>query len=546
MDASARIQQGNALYQQGRFEEAVHAYTQALSLAPDAAEALHNRVAALFQLKRWHDAHVAVNEAIAQLPGMAELYTLRGSIAQECGALEDAAASYTQAIALKPALLTAHQHLASALFELKRFDEALIRVGAAIALNPNFAEAHHLRGNILFALGQFDAARSSLDRAVTLAPGSATAQADYGNVLQRLGQYQPALACYQRAVALQPHYPEGYCNLGVALDAVGEPEAALAAYDAALAQDANFARAWFNKANNLLAAGDFAEGWKLYEWRWRQSEQGGARAFTQPLWLGEGDIRGKTILLHAEQGLGDTIQFCRLARLVETRGARVILEVQPPLVPLLRTLDGNHVLIAQGEPLPAFDLHTPLMSLPLALGLTLETVPAPVPYLFVPEEKRVAWAARLGAKTRMRVGVAWSGAAKHKNDHHRSMTLAQLAPLFDLDAEFHAVQKEVRAGDAPEHYPLHLHTDALVDFADTAALVEAMDMVVSVDTSAAHLAGALGKPCALLLPFTAEYRWLRGRADSPWYPSLTLFRQPAIGDWQSVILAVSSRLREKL
>ena len=296
----------------------------------------------------------------------------------------------------------------------------------------------------------------------------------------------------------------------------------------------------------MLLAGDFSTGWREHEWRLKSHPEL-QRAFVQPLWLGDTPLAGKTILLHAEQGLGDTLQFCRYAPLVAAQGARVVLEVQTPLVELLRDLAGIASVVARGEPLPAFDLHCPLLSLPLAFGTTLDTIPAHIPYLHAPSERMAAWQARLGATTRPRIGLVWSGNAGHKRDRARSIPLYALMPLFDLDAAFVSLQKEVRAADAAVLQQTAKIIDvspALETFADTAALIAQLDLVIAVDTSVAHLTGALGKPLWLLLPAAPDWRWLTARDDSPWYPTARLFRQTDTRVWGPVVARMRAALQE--
>jgi hypothetical protein len=296
----------------------------------------------------------------------------------------------------------------------------------------------------------------------------------------------------------------------------------------------------------LLLNDDFARGWEEYEWRWedehlkRQKPQ-----FKQPLWLGQESLKGKTILLHAEQGLGDTIQFSRYAKLVSHRGAKVVLQVQKGLKSLMQSVAGVNWVVEQGEALPAFDYHTPLMSLPLAFKTSLETIPAESVYLECEAVRVEKWKDRLGDKSKPRVGLVWSGNKDHKNDHNRSIALAMLSRILAEEVEFISLQKEVRERDksALEQVAVKHFGEELKDFMDTAGLVANMDLVISVDTSVAHLAGALGKPLWVLLPFSPDWRWLLEREDSPWYPSAKLYRQPKIGDWESVIVKVAAELK---
>ena len=296
-----------------------------------------------------------------------------------------------------------------------------------------------------------------------------------------------------------------------------------------------------------LVTGDFARGWIDYDWRRKApSAKLTARDFPQPLWLGEDDIAGKTILLRSEQGFGDSIQFCRYAPLVVARGARVIVEVEEPLCGLMTSLAGPTQIIAKGDLLPDFDLQCPLPSLPLAFKTGIGTIPASVPYLRAPRQAQEHWGALLGTHRSPRIGLAWAGNAKHVRDRERSMTLRDLLPLLDIDAGFVSLQKDLRAGDAETLKRCNVLQSGhkLGNFSDTAALISQLDLVISVDTSVAHLAGALGKPVWILLTRTPDWRWLLDRNDSPWYPSVRLFRQSEARDWSSVTMRVRDALRE--
>jgi hypothetical protein len=318
---------------------------------------------------------------------------------------------------------------------------------------------------------------------------------------------------------------------------------ALLNYDQAIALTPHLTESYWNKSLIKLTLGDYELGWELYEWRWKSSLKEYVREFSEPLWLGETSISGKTLLIYAEQGLGDVIQFCRYTRMVKDLGAKIVLEVPSSLVSLMTTLKDDIIITKRGDPFPAFDLQCPIMSLPLAFKTTVESIPADVPYLFSDPKKTLKKC--LGVKTKKRIGLVCSGAESHKEDTKRSIPLHLFKPLLDLPFEFHLLQKEIRVTDEAflaENSLIQTHQENLVDFSDTAALIKEMDLVISVDTSVAHLTGALGCPVWILLPWKAEWRWLLDRTDSPWYPSATLFRQPGMGDWDGVIADIYQRL----
>jgi Tfp pilus assembly protein PilF len=360
---------------------------------------------------------------------------------------------------------------------------------------------------------------------------------------------EEALRYYKQAFALNPNDLNTCINLGNTLKDLKRCGEALKAFDQAIAIRPDYASAYWNKALLSILMGEYDQGWQLYEYGWACGERGKPRDFSQPKWLGEEPIACKTLLIHSEQGLGDTLQFCRYALLAEAAGANVILEVQFPLVPLLKTLSERIAVIPKGSELPDFDFYCPVMSLPLAFRTTLENIPNNVPYLHVDETKRKEWATRLGVKTKPRVGLVWSGSMTNPIDNNpccrRNIPLEQLKSLFSLPIEFHSLQKEYRSEDDTllSSLNIHLHHDELNDFAETAALVTQMDLVISVCTSVAHLAGAIGHRTWVLLPYSPDYRWMLGRDDSLWYPSVTLFRQDTIGDWSQVTREVEKGLK---
>jgi hypothetical protein len=380
-----------------------------------------------------------------------------------------------------------------------------------------------------------------------LSPDAPELYNNRGNALKELGRLIEALADYDRAIALKPDYVHAHGNRGNCLDDLMRPDEAEASFRRALALDPDHGDSHWNLAVNRLRAGDLRTGWIESEWRWKSDSLAlKQRAFDKPPWLGTEPIDGKTLLVHCEQGLGDAIQFCRYVPLLAMRGAKVILLVDTPLKVLLSGVAGVTQCIARGEALPDFDLHCPLLSLPLAFDTTLATIPAEVPYIPLPEPAR-DWSNWLGARSAPRIGLVWSGNPGHLNDHNRSVPLEKLLPLFDVDAQFVSLQKGARERDRARLAELPDVRDAdgeLASFADTASLISELDLVISVDTSVAHLAGSLGRPVWVLLPYVPDWRWLLGRDDSPWYPTARLFRQSATRQWDEVVANVLRALRE--
>lgn len=427
-----------------------------------------------------------------------------------------------------------------------QMERAIELFDRSIALRPDFAEAYSDRGMTLRKLKRFADAVASYDKAIALRPDFAMAYNNRANALLDMDEPLEALASCDRAIALNPGLVIAHYNRGNALDALKRPEEALPSFERAIELKPDFAEANWNKALCLLLMGRFEQGWPFYEWRKWRTEPVATQTFPEPIWLGKEDIAGKTLFLWWEQGLGDTIQFCRYAPLAEARGAKVILSVQHPLQKLLAQISPTIAINGPNDVPSVFDYHCPLLSLPLAFGTALATIPAQQQYLKADEQLCAAWAARLLPKTRPRIGLVWSGRPEHKNDRNRSMELRQLLPILSDGADWICLQNEIRPMDLAvlqQHGGVKYFGNELKDFSDTAALLDSTDLVITVDTSVAHLAGAMGKPVWILLPYNPDWRWLLDRADSPWYPSARLFRQPQLADWAGVVNQVGNELK---
>jgi tetratricopeptide (TPR) repeat protein len=548
-NVEAHCNRGNILNDRGDAESALGAYDLALELFPGYAEAWYNRGRALYSLERYEDAVQSYGKALALNPNLVQAYNNRAMALRKLNRLKDALVDCQQAIALQRDYVEAYRTQGQVLREMGRADMAALSYEAVILLDKDDAKALQQRALALNDAKEHEAALESVERAIAMEPDTADFYLTRGVIQRRARMYDAAIDSARKAVELAPHNPAGHTNIGRVLEELGRVDEAMDCYEQALAVDPACALAHFNRGLIQLQAGNYADGWQSYEWRWRAellSVYKEKRNFEQPLWTGEQSLEGKTILLWGEQGLGDTLQFCRYASLAAQRGATVILEVKKELVGLMGTLAGVSQIVAKGEPAPAFDLHCPLMSLPLAFGTRLETIPAGAPYLASDPAKVAHWARVLGEKTRLRVGVVWSGNPKYQNDAIRSITLGQLDRLFGEDCEFVVLQKEVRAADKlvlDLSRNVRQFAAAIHDFSDTAALCELMDVIITVDTSVAHLAGALGKPVWVLLPNRPDWRWLLEREDSPWYPNTKLYRQPSAGDWNAVVGKVHEDLR---
>jgi tetratricopeptide (TPR) repeat protein len=530
---------------------ALESYARAITLDPADAFAHANCGALLQQLARWPDALASYDCALALDPQLFQAWFHRGNVLRELTRFTEALASYDEALRLKPDYAEALYNRGVLLERAKQPQAALASYDRALAVYPEFYQAHYNRAGLLKESGELQEALAAYDRAHAVNGSHAETLANRAVVLQELGRLDAALAGYDRAIAIRADYAEAHFNRGTLLRQLAQLDAALASFDRAIAIRPDYAEAHFERACVLLSRGDYARGWPLYEWRWKCANRfamGEERHFLEPLWLGETTIAGKRLLIHSEQGLGDTLQFCRFAKLAADLGAVVILEVQPPLEGLLRSLDGVSELVVRGARLPRFDYQCPLMSLPLALRTTLETLPRPTRYLHSDPAKVAAWRARLGDGSRPRIGLAWSGNSTQNHDRFRSLRLAALIPHLPREFEYFCVQKDIRTEDQATlaANPWIQRWTGDLNFSETAALCECLDKVISVCTSIAHLSGALGRPTWVLLPFNAEWRWLQSRDDSPWYPTAKLYRQPSFGDWNGVLARLAGDLREAL
>jgi tetratricopeptide (TPR) repeat protein len=506
------IEQASMLHQRGQLDQAEAIYNGILETAPDHLDALHLLGLLRHQQGRNVEALRLIGAALKRAPNFTDAINNMGVVLRALDRHADALTAFETALAVRPDHPNALVNSAETLKRLKRYDRALAAYQRVLAQKPDH----------LVALNEC------------------------GGLHARLGNPEAALADYESALAIAPRSVELLINRGTALRALNRDEEALNSFAEAIAIDPQRAEARWNASLVRLRRGDFEAGWKDYEWRWRKPDWADKRRnFDAPLWLGNARLEGKTILLHAEQGFGDTLQFVRYARLVAGLGATVILECQPELKSLLQRVEGVSRVVERGEPLPDFDWHCPLLSLPLAFGTRLHTVPADVPYIAPPVSDIDAWDRKFAGFGKPRIGFVWSGNGAHLNDHNRSVPLPLMIASFTSGAYWVILQKNISSEDAAmlaRHPNVMQVGDELRDFADTAAAIAALDLVVTVDTAAAHLAGAMGKPVWILLPFSPDFRWLLDREDSPWYPTVRLFRQQHPGDWQSVV----GRVREAL
>lgn len=525
---------------------AVRLIREALLHNPHLTEAHINLANVLQDLGHHAEAAASFRRAIALRPDLEVAWAGHASVQRVLGRFDTAVAGYHRAIRLTPEMAEIRNGLANALQDLKRYDDAARCYGHALALEPAHASAGNNLSIALRELRQPERALLWQRRAVAHNPLFAAAHTSLGITLQELGRLDEAAACHARAAACEPGFTAAYNNLGNTRQAQNRLDAAIAQYRHALNTDPDSPDGHRNLGIGLLVAGRFAEGWGEYEGRLRCKDAPVLADLPKPRWSGE-PLEGRRILLHSEQGLGDTIQFCRYASLVAARGGRVVLGVQPSLTRLLKGLQGAAAVRSGAVPLQEFDLHIQMLSLPGLFGSDLDSFPAQVPYLYPEPEMAARWAERLGRLEGMRVGLVWAGSPGHGNDKNRSLRLEAFAPLAALPGvTLVSIQKgpsEGLAAEPPGGMPLVNLSPEIADFADTAAIAANLDLVICVDTSVAHLCGALGRPTWVLLPFAPDWRWMLDREDSPWYPTMRLFRQERPGDWSGVLARVEEALR---
>jgi tetratricopeptide (TPR) repeat protein len=544
--AEAYFQEGAVLRDIGRFSEAVASFDRAIALEPKYVDAYASRGIALRQLQRNDEALASFDRALALRPASAELHNNRGNVLRHLQRLPEALASYERAIALQPRFAMAHNNCGLALQAQRRYEEATASYQRALALQPDYADAHNNLGVLQYELGQPAAALASWRRALELQPRISGVHGNLSNALRDLERPAEALLESELGISEEPAAAVNYCDRANALFDLGRIAEAIASYDRAVALDPRYALAHFNKGLCLLLTGEFAQGLELYEWRKRLRSDAVPTSSARP-WLGEEGVAGKTLFVHADQGLGDTIQFCRYAQVAAQRGAEVVLAVQPQLRELLTGLGPKIRVVARGEQPDTSDFRCALMSLPLAFRTTLADIPAGVPYLAAEPLRALRWRQQLGEHG-LKVGIAWQG-SRNRIDIGRSVPLGMFARLAAIPGvrlislQKGVSQDELRAASEP------LRVEALAGFdageqafLDSAAVMSHLDLIITCDTALAHCAGALGRPTWIALKHVPDWRWLQDRADCPWYPSVRLFRQPRRSDWESVFRAIEAEL----
>jgi tetratricopeptide (TPR) repeat protein len=535
---------GNILREMGRLDEAVTSYRQALSLNPNSVDTIYNLGNTNQDLGRLDQAVANFERALTLRPDSIEILNNLGTAFHDQGKLDAAVACYARALTIAPDSVETLANCAGALHDRGEPDRAASQYERALALRPDNLESLNGLGIVLREQNRMEAAIAHFERAVALAPDRAETHNNLAIALEHLGRLDEAVAHYEHSLRLGPNQAETYNNLGNALEHQGRLEAAMSSYERALALKPDYAEVRYNRGLLLLLRGDYERAWADYEWRWRCKDNPDKREFHRPKWAGE-PLDGKTILLHAEQGFGDVIQFLRYVPAVAERGANVLLAVPRPVIRLADNLPGVSAAFSQGDPVPDSDLHCPLLSLPSAFGTTVETIPNTVPYLTPPADASAVWARRLASRSGLKVGLVWSGNPANKLNTTRSIPLAMLEILWGISGvHWFSLQVGQAANDIEGAAKAEINdlSPFLTDFAETAAAICHLDLVISVETAVAHLAGALGRPVWVPLAFVPAWRWLLEREDSPWYPTMRLFRQESAGDWTGVIRRLADAL----
>lgn len=569
-------------HQVGRLQEAEQIYRQILAIAPQHADAWQSLGAVAFDAGDFEQAAICFQRALQIQPNWTAAEVNLGVAWTRLGKFDDAISCFRRALTIEPALAEAHYNLGQTLHEQGNLEQAVPCYLRAVELRPNYLKAAINLGIVLRRLGKLDDSVACYRHVLQIAPGNAEVYSNLGATLHDQGNFDEAAACCQRALELKPNLEQAYCNLGASLRSLGRLEEALTCcrsalqlkpdsveaqvnlanalqdlgqldealmfYGQALDIEPNHAEAHTNRAMVWLLKGDYEHGWPEFEWRWKKPLAPPTR-FGQPRWDGS-PLAGRSILLFAEQGLGDTLHYIRYAPMVKQQGGRVLVECQPALMPLLTDLPGVDLLLPQGAPLPDFDLQSPLVSLPGIFRTTLANIPANVPYLFAKPQLIEQWSAELQQTTEFKIGIVWQGSRGYKADRFRSLPLSEFAPLAELQGvRLFSLQK----GDGSEQVTAFAERYRIVDlgqrldiaagpFMDTAAVIQNLDLIIAPDTAIAQLAAAMGKPVWLLLSYAPDWRWMLNRDDSPWYPTMRLFRQRRLGEWGNVIERVRNEL----
>jgi tetratricopeptide (TPR) repeat protein len=537
---------GNVFRDKLRLDEAIACYRKAIEIDTNFDDAYYNLGITLEDTGNFDEALSAYKNALHINPQNADVSNNIGTILQKKEEFDEAILYFKKALQINSQYFLAYHNLGNTFQKKNQPDEAIIYYQKALQLNPKSSDTYFNLGTAFTEKGQYDKAIDNFQKALQLNPKNSEAYYNLGITLTEKGKYEEAIASYKNALQMNPNNAKVCNNLGITYMGKGHVDEAISCYRKSIQIDSGDAEAHWNLSLALLLSGNFKEGWKEYEWRLKVKEFH-QRIFSQPLWDGS-EILGRTILLYSEQGFGDTLQFIRYAPLIAQRGVKVIVECQKELYSLVQTVDGVEQVIVRGAPLPDFEVRCPLLSLPFILGTTLENIPSSIPYIKIEKLLKDKWLIKIqNDDSKVKIGLVWSGNPIDREDRNRSFalevfsTLSQFENINVYSLQFGEAAKQTK--NPPKGLKIMDYTNDICDFSDTAALIDNLDLVISVDTAVAHLAGALGKPVWTLLPFAPDWRWLLNREDSPWYPTMRLFRQSKHGDWKSVIAEVSDELQ---
>jgi tetratricopeptide (TPR) repeat protein len=539
---------GIALFRKGRHDEAITRFEKATALNARDGDTWFYWAQTLAAKKDFNGALTRMAKANAVRPDHAPYLHTTGTLLSQAGADKRALPILFRALDLSPTLWAARMTLAHVLMRLNRHKEAISHYAEVLQDAPDRVDVLSNIGNAYAATDQYDTAYDYLQRLVTLHPDDAGAHSNLANLYSKMNRYEESVAAYEKALELRPIYPEALNNFAITLRRLNRTEDSIKYLERAIEQREGFPDANWNRALSLLLAGRLEEGFEAYEWRWRGAvKELRPRKLSAPIWKKGDSIAGKRLLIHSEQGLGDHIQYMRFMPQLRALGAQPIMEIPEPLLAICQDFDPATEWSERGaKKLPAYDLYAPMMSLTHLLGTNLQNIPSPDGYFRTRPDKVAHFRSQLADLTGLKVGLVWSGNPKHMNDRNRSLSLAPMLGAFGASgAHFISVMKEVRPSDRQHMDATGLVRDfsaQLNDFTDTAALIECLDVVISVDTSVAHIAGAIGRPVWMLLPFSPDWRWMNDRPDTPWYSSMKLIRQANPHDWDSALASAAAEL----
>ena len=545
-DFETRFREARGLQEAGLYSEAKAEYEKIVLDYPNRLGPLQLLAWVNSQLGLWPESIDSLSKAIELSPNDPHSYYIMGVVMCKFGSWVAGIECFDRALDLKPNHLDALCDRGSAQLEIRQFDSALESYKCALTINNKYAAAYFGCGNALSALRRSDEATECFSAAIIHNPIYYEAYINLGNIYHEGGSFTNALKCFEKAILIEPNDSLAHANRSIQLKYLHRLDESLASIDIAISLKPEYYDAYWNRALTHLLMGNLKQGFRDYQYRWETKHfQPIKRNFYQPIWLGEESLKGKTVFIFNEQGFGDSIQFCRYATLIKKAGASVIYEVEDALLPLFATLDGVDRFIRVGEQIPKFDYYCPSMSLPIGFGTEINSVPCSIPYLHADEEKIRTWENKLGVRKRLRIGLCWSGSPTHRGDKRRSIPLIELFSYLPAGFEYVSLQREIRESDNfdfKNRSEIKFFTQDLIDFSVTAALASTLDLVITVDTSIAHLAGALGLDTWVLLPHTPDWRWMLARDDSIWYPTMKLYRQEKDRDWNSCLVKLGQDL----